>query len=140
MDNLDYGVIGNCKSAALVSKYGSMDWCCLPEFDSSSVFAKILDKDIGGSFEIVVDDDYEITQSYIYKTNILVTKFQRGNDCFEVVDFMPRYQSEENGYYAPPDIVRFIKYISGKPVFKVKYDPKLEYAKYTTQTIFNKKY
>jgi len=140
MDNLDYGIIGNCKSAALISKYGSMDWCCLPEFDSTSVFAKILDKDIGGSFEILVDDDYEITQSYIYKTNILVTKFHRGNDCFEVVDFMPRYQSEENGYYSPPDVIRFVKYISGKPVFRVKYDPKLEYAKYPTKTIINTKY
>jgi GH15 family glucan-1,4-alpha-glucosidase len=140
MDNLDYGIIGNCKSAALISKYGSMDWCCLPEFDSTSVFAKILDKDIGGSFEILVDDDYEITQSYIYKTNILVTKFYRGNDRFEVVDFMPRYQSEENGYYSPPDVIRFVKYISGKPVFRVKYDPKLEYAKYPTKTIINTKY
>ncbi|MFP4022901.1 MAG: glycoside hydrolase family 15 protein [Thiohalospira sp.] len=139
MDNLDYGVIGNCKSAALISKYGSIDWCCLPEFDSTSVFAKILDKDIGGSFEILVDDDYEITQSYIYKTNILVTKFHRGNDRFEVVDFMPRYKSEKNGYYSPPDIIRFVKYISGKPVFRVKYDPKLEYAKYPTQTIINNK-
>jgi len=140
MDNLDYGIIGNCKSAALIAKDGSLDWCCLPEFDSSSVFAKILDKDIGGSFEILVDDDYKITQSYICKTNILVTKFKQGNNCFEVVDFMPRYQSDENGYYAPPDIIRFVKYISGKPVFKIKYDPKLEYAKYATQTIFNKKY
>jgi GH15 family glucan-1,4-alpha-glucosidase len=140
MDNLDYGIIGNCKSAALISKYGSMDWCCLPEFDSTSVFAKILDKDIGGSFEILVDDDYEITQSYIYKTNILVTKFYRGNDRFEVVDFMPRYQSEENGYYSQPDVIRFVKYISGKPVFRVKYDPKLEYAKYPTKTIINTKY
>lgn len=140
MDNLDYGVIGNCKSAALISKYGSVDWCCLPEFDSTSVFAKILDKDIGGSFEILVDDDYEITQSYINKTNILVTKFHRGNDRFEVVDFMPRYRSEENGYYSPPDIIRYIKYLSGKPVFRVKYDPKLEYAKHLTQTTINKKY
>ncbi|MFO7829156.1 MAG: glycoside hydrolase family 15 protein [Bacteroidales bacterium] len=140
MNNLDYGVIGNGKSAALISKCGSMDWCCLPEFDSTSVFAKILDNDIGGSFEILVDDDYEITQSYIYKTNILVTKFLRDNDQFEVVDFMPRYKSDENGYYAPPDIIRFVKYISGKPEFSIKYDPKLEYAKYPTENIITKKY
>jgi GH15 family glucan-1,4-alpha-glucosidase len=100
MDNLDYGVIGNCKSAALVSKYGSLDWCCLPEFDSTSVFAKILDKNIGGSFEVLVNKTYKISQSYIYKTNLLVTKFVDGEDQFEIVDFMPRYKSEENGYYA----------------------------------------
>jgi alpha,alpha-trehalase len=52
MDNLDYGVIGNCTSAAMVSKNGWIDWCCLPEFNSSSVFAKILDVNIGGTFGI----------------------------------------------------------------------------------------
>jgi GH15 family glucan-1,4-alpha-glucosidase len=46
MDNLDYGIIGNCRSAALISKTGAIEWCCLPEFDSSSVFAKILDEKI----------------------------------------------------------------------------------------------
>ena len=44
MDNLNYGIIGNCRSAALISETGSLDWCCLPEFDSSSVFARILDE------------------------------------------------------------------------------------------------
>ena len=44
MNNLDYGIIGNCQSAALISKTGSLEWCCLPNFDSSSVFAKILDE------------------------------------------------------------------------------------------------
>ena len=70
MDNLDYGIIGNCQSAALISKNGSLDWSCLPNFDSDSVFAKILDEKIGGSFEILVTDDYVISQKYIDKTNI----------------------------------------------------------------------
>ena len=140
MTNLNYGVIGNCQSAALISNTGSMDWCCLPEFDSSSVFAKLLDKKIGGSFEIIVSGDYKTEQSYIYKTNLLVTKFKNGEDQFEIVDFMPRYKSEENGYYAPPDVIRYIKLVSGKPKFKVKYDPKLEYAKYPTETIVGKDY
>ena len=64
MDNLDYGIIGNCRSAALISKTGSLDWCCLPEFDSSSVFAKLLDDKIGGSFSIQVAEEYKITQRY----------------------------------------------------------------------------
>ena len=58
MDNLDYGIIGNCRSAALISKTGSVDWCCLPEFDSSSVFARILDERKGGSFDILVGEEY----------------------------------------------------------------------------------
>ena len=55
MENLDYGIIGNCKSAALISKTGSMDWCCLPNFNSASIFAKLLDENKGGSFGFEVD-------------------------------------------------------------------------------------
>ncbi|MCB0436832.1 MAG: glycoside hydrolase family 15 protein, partial [Mangrovimonas sp.] len=90
-DSLHYGIIGNCRSAALVSREGSIDWCCLPEFDSTSVFAKLLDDEIGGSFEILVDKSYTTSQAYIENTCILVTKFSNGRDTFEVHDFMPRY-------------------------------------------------
>ena len=128
MENLDYGIIGNCNSAALISKNGSIDWCCLPQFDASSVFAKILDDKNGGSFEIVTDESYEVSQKYIKNTNILVTLFSNGTDAFEVLDFMPRYRQDDGTYYMPPDIIRYIKLISGTPEFSVKYDPKLEYA------------
>jgi GH15 family glucan-1,4-alpha-glucosidase len=128
MDNLDYGIIGNCRSAALVSKSGSIDWCCLPEFDSSSVFAKILDDAIGGSFEIIVDDDFSVKQRYLKNTSILITSFSNGEDAFEIHDFMPRYLKENNASYSPPEIIRYLKYIKGNPEFVVKYDPKLEYA------------
>ncbi len=134
MKNLNYGIIGNCKSAALISEKGSIDWLCLPRFDSPSIFAKILDSDIGGSFEILVEDTYSISQSYIERTNILVTKFTRGIDYFEVIDFMPRYHNESNHHYTPPDMIRYIRYKSGKPEFSIKYDPKLEYAQYPTHT------
>ncbi|HEY0047188.1 MAG TPA: glycoside hydrolase family 15 protein [Flavobacterium sp.] len=128
MENLDYGIIGNCRSAALVSKYGSIVWCCLPEFDSSSIFAQLLDEKIGGSFEILVEDDYAISQAYLYNTGILVTTFTNGDDIFEVRDFMPRYKKDNNNHHSPPEIVRYIKLISGQPTFRIKYNPKLEYA------------
>ena len=134
MDNLDYGIIGNCKSAALISKDGSVDWCCLPQFDSPSVFGKLLDDKIGGSFGFKVDDSYQISQQYIENTVILVTKFSNGLDAFEVRDFMPRYYKETGAYNAPPEFVRYIKYISGKPSVRVIYNPKLEYAKGETST------
>lgn len=54
MNNLDYGIIGNCRSAALVSKNASIDWCCLPKFDSASVFAKLLDEDKGGALVLML--------------------------------------------------------------------------------------
>ena len=132
--NLDYGIIGNCRSAALISKTGSLDWCCLPEFDSSSVFAKLLDENIGGSFEINVADNYTITQSYLENTCVLITNFSNENDVFEIHDFMPRYKKEDGAYYAPPEVVRFIKYVKGNPTFNVTYNPKLEYAIGITNT------
>ncbi|HEX8561893.1 MAG TPA: glycoside hydrolase family 15 protein [Flavobacterium sp.] len=128
MENLNFGIIGNCRSAALVSDKGSIVWCCLPEFDSSSVFAGLLDPEIGGSFDIVADDQYTIFQKYLGNTSILVTSFSNGADVFEVHDFMPRYNKETKGAYNPPEIVRYIKHISGKPQFRVNYNPKLEYA------------
>lgn len=138
MDNLDYGIIGNCKSAALVSKTGGIDWCCLPEFDSASVFAKLLDTDIGGSFAINVDDSYTIQQYYEKNTCILVTVFTSDKDSFEVHDFMPRYLVKDKEHHTPPEIIRFVKHISGCPKFTVHYQPKLEYARGETKTYIKK--
>jgi len=134
MENFDYGIIGNCRSAALISKTGSLDWCCLPEFDSSSVFAKLLDEEIGGSFEILTDKSYSISQRYKKHTALLITRFSDGENVFEVRDFMPRYYKYNGSYHAPPEIVRYIRHISGKPKFRVRYDPKLEYAAGKTET------
>ncbi|MRX66133.1 glycoside hydrolase family 15 protein [Maribacter luteus] len=134
MDNLDYGIIGNCRSAALISKTGSIEWCCLPEFDSSSVFAKLLDEEIGGSFEIKVSEKYTINQRYKKNTAVLITRFSDEGNVFEIHDFMPRYHDEDGKYHAPPELVRFVKHIKGKPVFKVLYNPKLEYAQGETKT------
>ena len=140
MDNLDYGIIGNCRSAALISKTGAIDWCCLPEFDSPSLFAKLLDEEKGGSFEIVVDDTYIIKQRYKKHTAVLITRFTSEEGSFEIRDFMPRYRKEGGGYNAPPELVRYFKYISGVPKFKVVYNPKLEYARGVTETYIKEKF
>ncbi len=140
MENLDYGIIGNCKSAALISKVGTIDWCCLPDFDSSSLFAALLDPKIGGHFGITVDDSYTIKQTYVWNTNILKTHFVSPEGEFELLDFMPRYDLEQGGYYTPPDIVRYFKWISGRPRFIVDYNPRLEYALHDTYLIEEEDY
>ncbi|MBN2636420.1 MAG: glycoside hydrolase family 15 protein [Prolixibacteraceae bacterium] len=133
MRNLNYGVVGNCKSAALISETGSIDWLCLPAFDSSSVFAHILDNEKGGSFQIVPKNIQQTTQSYINRTNILVTRFICTDGIFEICDFMPRYKHQDSGNnYIPPDIIRYFNHISGEPEFKIVYNPRLEYAKHRT--------
>ena len=134
MDNLDYGIIGNCKSAALISKTGSLDWCCLPNFNSASVFAKLLDKNRGGNFSFEVDSSYTITQRYLWKTNILSTTFTSEEHVFQVLDFMPRYTKADGSFYAPPDIIRFIRVLKGTPSIVVDYSPSLIYAREKTYT------
>lgn len=138
MNNLDYGITGNCKSAVLVSKNGFIDWCCLPQFDSPSVFGRLIDKDKGGSFGFTVDKDYKITQNYIENTAILVTRYQQGENIFEVKDFMPRYKKNDHTHHSPPEFIRFLKHISGKPKIQVQYDPQLEYAIGETKTYIKK--
>ena len=133
-NTLNFGIIGNCQSSALINEDSSIDWCCLPQFDSASVFAKILDKEEGGNFKIECVEKYNTSQKYIDNTSILVTKFDDGENSFELIDFMPRYQKENGSFYSPPEIIRFIKLIKGKPKLKVLYDPKLEYALGNTNT------
>jgi len=140
MDNLNYGVIGNCRSAALVSKYGSIDWCCLPDFDSPSIFAKLLDNEKGGFFSISVGDNYTISQKYINRTNVLCTEFKSDDGTFEVIDFMPRYKSNDIDYFAPAEIYRYIKLISGKPTFRVQYFPAFNYAREDVSNIIEDNY
>ena len=128
MNNLNYGIIGNCRTAALVSETGSIDWCCLPEFDSASVFAKLLDEKKGGQFAFHVDDSYEITQVYVKDTCILKTTFSSQDASFEVYDFLPRFLKKDKVYHTPPELIRYLKVTKGTPKLKVDFNPKLEYA------------
>lgn len=130
MGRLDYGVVGNCCTAALISKEGSVDWLCFPDFDSPTVFGKLLDKEKGGSLSFVVDKSCRITQKYVEHTNILSTTFEMKEGAFEVLDFMPRYKIDEfRSHFLPPELYRLIRLKKGKPRFKVCYDPKLNYAR-----------
>ncbi len=137
MNNLDYGVIGNCRTAALISKEGSIDWFCLPDFDSPSVFSKLLDENKGGSFSFEVSSDYTITQKYFKNTNILSTWYESEEGAFVVYDYMPRYRTIEQRYYLPPEIHRYLRVIRGKPRLSVRYDPKMNYA---AESVVHEKY
>ena len=96
MDKLNYGVIGNCCTAALISDKGSIDWLCFPNFDSPSIFASLLDREKGGYFGFEVSPDYQISQSYVPHTNILSTNFVSEENEFAVVDFMPCYHLSDD--------------------------------------------
>lgn len=128
MENLNYGVIGNCRTAALISKAGNIEWLCFPDFDSPSIFAALLDREKGGSFGFEVTDDYHITQSYVPQTNILSTQFTSKEHEFIVLDFMPCYHSKETERYLPAEVYRYIRLVKGQPRFKINYAPAPNYA------------
>ncbi len=137
---LNHGMIGNCRTGALVSNTGTIEWLCMPYFNSPSAFAHLLDINKGGEFEIVVDPHYTIAQSYIKNTNLLVTRFTSGYDVFELVDFMPLFTTEYEDLYAHSEVVRYFRFISGKPSFRLKYNPQLEYAQFFSQNIVQSEY
>ncbi len=90
----DYGLIGDCHSAALVSRQGSIDWCCLPRFDSGSAFGRILDFERGGHCSIVPTErgDWQYERAYLEDSMVLQTTIEgpageaRLIDCFIVGD------------------------------------------------------
>jgi GH15 family glucan-1,4-alpha-glucosidase len=136
---LNYGIVGNCKSSALIFEDSSINWCCLPQFDSSSVFGKILDNEIGGSFKINCDESFSIKQTYYKNTAILVTNFKNDNEEFELIDYMPRFKNDDGTFYSSPEIHRILLPIKGNPKIKVNYDPKLEYSSGKTKKHIKKK-
>src|SRR5262249_55811682 len=86
----NYGIIGNLRTAALVGMDGSIDWLCLPYFDSPSVFAAILDDQRGGGFGLGrAGDRFRHKQFYWPDTAILVTRFLHDDGVGEVEDYMP---------------------------------------------------
>ena len=86
----DYGIVGNMHTVALVGINGSVDWLCLPHFDSPSVFAGILDDQKGGRFKICpTKQDVTRRQFYWPDTNVLVTRFLSSEGVAEITDFMP---------------------------------------------------
>lgn len=86
----DYGIIGDLRTAALVSRKGSIDWLCMPRFDSPSIFAALLDDDKGGRFRISTEAD-GVTDKQFYwpDTNVLITRHLTPDGVGEITDFMP---------------------------------------------------
>ena len=126
---LDHGAIGNGRVIALVSPLGSIDWLCLPRFDSPSVFARLLDEQKGGSFR-VLRGDAEIRGKlrYITNTNVLSTRFEDGECVWEVIDFAPRIP-EGLDVRVPIEVVRVLQPIAGHPRLRIDFDPRPDYAR-----------
>jgi GH15 family glucan-1,4-alpha-glucosidase len=86
----DYAMIGDCKTAALVSREGAIDWLCLPRFDSMACFAGLLGTSEQGSWRIAPSvAKHSSKRSYVDGSLILTTRFETEHGAFELMDFMP---------------------------------------------------
>ena len=127
----DYGLIGNSHGAALVGKNGSIDWCCMPRFDSPSIFAAVLDDKLGGRFTIAPRDEWSSSQRYISDTNVLETRFETADGIAIVTDCMPLFESDTDpsGLTIRHQIVRMVRCASGKSTMEVIYQPMPDYGR-----------
>ncbi len=124
----DYGIIGNMVSAALVAKDGSIDWCCLPRFDSPSIFAAILDDEKGGKFGIEPSSRFESRQFYLNDTNILQTVFQTETGTVTLTDFMPCYRRADGRLVQFNEIHRIAECTHGEVDLAILFQPKPNYG------------
>jgi GH15 family glucan-1,4-alpha-glucosidase len=86
----DYALIGDCESAALVSRDGSIDWLCWPRFDSDACFAALLGTSEHGRFRVAPEDEpTKVTRRYRPNTLILETRFETASGAVTLIDFMP---------------------------------------------------
>ena len=128
-----YGVIGDLHTVALVGIDGSIDWCCLPHFDSPSVFAAILDDQKGGSFRIASLYEAQHKQMYMPDSNVLVTRFLSDQGVGEVVDFMPVQGPREIGKIH--QIVRVVRAVRGSVRFRLDCRPAFDFARRPHQVV-----
>jgi GH15 family glucan-1,4-alpha-glucosidase len=125
----DYAIIGDLHTVALVGKNGSIDWCCIPCFDSPSVFGALLDARKGGFFRISPHDTPGMgyRQLYLPETNILITRFLTVDGVGEITDFMPikLVGSAEHQHH----IIRSVAVVRGSLTFEMICRPAFNYAR-----------
>jgi GH15 family glucan-1,4-alpha-glucosidase len=121
----DHGIMGDLHTAALVGTDGTIDWLCLPAFDSPSVFCSILDDEKGGHFKLRPVQDFHSQQLYLPDTNVLLTRFLSPEGVAEVLDFMPIEDERETRH----DLVRDVRVIRGRMTIRVDCRPAFDYAR-----------
>ncbi|KAI0823241.1 glycoside hydrolase family 15 protein [Trametes gibbosa] len=135
----DHGLIGNLRTAALISTDGSVESYCVPNFDSPSIFARILDKDKGGHFSVTPTSSFTTKQSYLPNSNILQTKFLNEQGVAAVTDFLPRQPSSATARPLLAWLIRRVEVIRGSMRLRVECAPAFNYARsaHTTEVLLD---
>jgi GH15 family glucan-1,4-alpha-glucosidase len=124
----DYALIGDCYSAALVSRSGSIDWCCLPRFDSGSAFARLLDAEAGGHCALTPlpgDEEWDTTREYLDGALVLETTLQGPTGEIRILDCIARRDPDaERG----SSILRVIECRRGTVELELRIAPRFDYG------------
>jgi GH15 family glucan-1,4-alpha-glucosidase len=127
----EHALIGDLQTAALVTTDGSVDWLCLPRFDSPSVFGALLDDARGGHFSIhPAGIEYTTKQTYFPDTAVLVTRFFTEAGVGQVVDFMPPAGDTATDTHR---LVRMVQCVRGRMTFDIDVAPRFDYGRHPHQ-------
>jgi GH15 family glucan-1,4-alpha-glucosidase len=123
----DYAIIGDCRSAALISRHGSLDWLCLPHFSSPAVFGALLDQQRGGRFRIGPSVAARVTRRYLPNTNVLETTYRTSDGAVRLLDSMTI--PTDDGLQPACEILRLVEGIEGAVPIRIELDPQPDYGR-----------
>ena len=124
----DYAIIGDCRTAALVSRWGSVDWLCLPDFSDGSVFAGLLDRENGGSFSIRPRQRFVTRRRYIPDTAVLETEFETAAGTVRLLDLLP-IQDGVSPMGPMRELLRVVEGTAGEVDLSVGIDVRPDYGR-----------
>ena len=127
----DYAVIGDGRSAALISRGGSIDWLAWPRFDSASIFAAILDRERGGFWSISPIAKAQSERHYIRHTNVLETRFTTNSGRVVLTDFMPATSEEQKQTMLWPEqeLIRHVQCEEGEVEMRIQFYPRPDFGR-----------